>query len=222
MKKIVSTIIFLMVQFVCAGMVFGQSGVIKDITGTVELKRAGQTAFVPAKVGDAVGKDMVVSTGFKSIALIAVGSTVITVSPLTRLTLEEISVLAASETINVNLQTGKLRVDVKPPAGTKSIMTVSNPTSTASVRGTSFELDTMNISVREGTVAYKGNKGAVMLVSAGSSSQIREDNKALDPIVKGEAELLPPLPSGVRPEFAYQGTGITSTPYSDVEVTVGY
>ena len=222
MKKSVSAIIFLAALLGCAGMAFGQNGVIKEVSGTVELKRAGQSAFVPAKAGDEVARDTVVSTGFKSTALITVGSTAITVRSLTCLTLEEISASAGSETINVNLQAGRVRVDVTPPTGIKANTTVRTPTTTASVRGTSFELDTMNLSVREGTVAFKGKKGAVMLVRAGSASMIGEGNKAVDPIVKAEAELLPPLPSGVRPEFAYQGNGIASPPQADFAMTLDY
>ena len=194
MKKRVSILLALL--FVAAVMVFGQNGVIKELSGTVELKQAGQAAFVPAKVGDAVAKNTVVSSGFKSTALIAVGGTVITVRPLTRLTLAEISSAAGLETINVNLQAGRVKVDVHPPAGTRASTTVSSPMATASVRGTSFEFDTRNLSVQEGTVAFKGNKGSVMLVSAGSTSQVQGDNKAADPIIKSAAELLPPLPVG--------------------------
>lgn len=219
MKKSVSAIIFLVLWLVCAGTVFGQSGVIKELTGTVELKPSGQSAFVPAKAGDTVAKDTIISTGFKSIAIVAIGSTVITVRALTCLTLGEISAMADSETLNVSLQTGRVKVDVKPPAGTKTIMTVSSPTATASVRGTSFELDTMNLLVQEGTVSFKGKKGAVMLVSAGSASHIGEDNKAVDPVAKSVAELMPP---GARPEFTYQGTGITSTSRADVEIKVDF
>ena len=222
MKKRVCTMFFLALQFVAAAMVFGQNGVIKELMGTVELKQAGQAVFVPAKVGDAVAKDTIVSSGFKSTALITVGSTVITVRPLTRLSLAEISSAAGTQTINVSLQAGRVRVDVNPPAGTRAITTVQSPVATASVRGTSFELDTRNLSVQEGTVAYKGKKGAVMLVSAGSASLVSEDNKAVDPMVKAVTELLPPLPSGVRSEFTYQGSGITSTPQADVAITLGY
>lgn len=222
MKKSVSTIIFLALQFVCAGMVFGQNGVIKELTGTVELKPAGQEAFVPAKAGDAVAGDTVVSTGFKSIALINIGSAVITVKPLTCLTLEEISAAAGSETLNLNLKTGRVQLDVKPPAGARANVTLQSTTATASVRGTSFEFDTMNLSVQEGTVMYKGKKGAVFPVSAGFASHILDDNKAADPIVKSAGELLPPLPSGIRPEFAYQGSGFASPPRVDVEITVDF
>ena len=197
MKKATMIIIVLcVVQLFCAVMVFGQNGVIKELTGTVELKRAGQTAFVPAKTGDTVAQDTVVSTGFKSTALVAIGSTVITVRPLTRLTLAEIRSSAGSETVNVSLQTGRVRVDVDPPAGTRTNTSVQGPSATASVRGTSFEFDTREVKVQKGTVAFKGNKGGTMLVSAGSSSILNESNRASDPIVTGAAELLPPPPAG--------------------------
>jgi hypothetical protein len=70
-------------------------------------------------------EDTVVSTGFKSTALIEVGSTVITVRPLTRLTLTEIRASSESESLNVNLQSGRIRVDVNPPAGAKASMAVA-------------------------------------------------------------------------------------------------
>ena len=81
----------------CAGMAFAQSGgVIKELSGTVELKPAGQADYTAAKAGDAVARDTVVSTGFKSSALITVGSTTLTVRPLTRLSLAEISASAGT------------------------------------------------------------------------------------------------------------------------------
>jgi hypothetical protein len=207
MKKTAITIILLAAQFVCAALVFGQNGVIKELSGTVEIKRAGQAAFVAAKAGDAVAKDTIVSTGFKSTALITVGSTVLTVRPLTRLSLAEISSSAGSETINVNLQAGRVRVDVEPPAGTRANTTVQGPNATASVRGTSFEFDTRNITVLKGVVAFQGKKGGVMLVSAGSSSQVGDNNKAVDPVEKSAVELLPPMPAGSDTGSVHKRTG---------------
>ena len=37
--------VFLLVQLFFAGMIFAQNGVIREISGTVELKRAGAAAF---------------------------------------------------------------------------------------------------------------------------------------------------------------------------------
>jgi hypothetical protein len=192
MKRITLIILALL----CAAQVFAQNGVIKEFSGTVELKRAGQADFIPAKPGDTVAKDTVISTGFKSTALVNVGNTVLTVRPLTRLTLAEISASADSETLNINIQTGRVRVDVKPPAGTRANTTVSSPTVTASVRGTSFEFDTQSLNVLDGTVAFAGRRGGMMLVSAGSKSEVRDNGRVADPIETYAAELLPPPVAG--------------------------
>lgn len=149
--------IFVIVIFLCGVPLFAQNGEIREISGTVELKRAGETAFVAARAGDPVARNTVVSTGFRSSALIQVGSSLITVRPLTRLSLAEISSSAGTETINVSLQTGRVRVDVKPPAGTRTAMEVRGPSATASVRGTSFEFDTHSLTVLEGNVAFFPN-----------------------------------------------------------------
>ena len=193
----------------CAALVFAQNGVIKELTGTVELKQPGQTAYITAKSGDTVVKDTIVSTGFKSSALISIGSTVLTVRPLTRLSLAEISAAAGTETLNVTLQTGRVRVDVNPPVGTRAAMNVTSPMATASVRGTSFEFDTQSLTVLEGTVTYQGNQGGVMMVSAGTASEVKENGSVADPVETYVAELQPPplagSDSGYRHTVAMMG-----------------
>ncbi|MDR2700958.1 MAG: FecR family protein [Spirochaetaceae bacterium] len=189
MKK---TVIIAVLILLCSGLSFAQNGVIKEISGTVELKRPGAAAFIAAKAGDAVTRDTVVSTGFKSTALIEIGNSVITVRPLTRLSLAELSAAEGTETINVSIQTGRVRVDVTPPAGAKTNMNVRGPSATASVRGTSFDFDTRNLSVQHGTVAFQGSRGRVVLVRAGSSSYVQSDGRAASPQETSVASLLPP------------------------------
>ena len=155
-SAVVFVVTFVMMMAVSLG-VFAQSGVIREISGTVELKPANAAAFVAAKVGDQVAQDTVVSTGFKSTALIEVGSSVLALRPLTRLTLKEISASSEAEALNVNLQAGRVRVDVNPPAGSKASVSVSSPNATASVRGTSFDMDTRSVSVAVGVVDFSGS-----------------------------------------------------------------
>jgi hypothetical protein len=157
-----------------------ETGVIKELTGQVELKLAGKTAFTAAHTGDKVTQDTIISTGFKSTAVIVVGSSVITVRPLTRLSLAEIQSSAGTETLNVNLQAGRVRVDVKPPAGTKANTTVQGPSATASVRGTSFEFDTVKLSVNEGKVAFSGTSGPAAMVIAGETNSVEEAEAPVD------------------------------------------
>ena len=175
--------------------VFAQSGVISEFSGTVELKTVRSSSFVPAKTGDVVAADTIVSTGFRSTAVIKVGSTTIAVQPLTRLSLAEIRSESGSETVNVNLQAGRVRVDVKPPAGTRANTSVQSPGGTASVRGTSFEFDGINLKVYEGTVVLRGNDDMEVPVPAGASSYV-DDGRAFDPIAAGRQSLTPPAPVG--------------------------
>ena len=186
----------------CILAVSAQSGVIKELSGIVEIKRPGTAAFVPAKAGDALTRDTIVSTGFKSSALLTVGSSTIAVRPLTRLSLAELSESSGTETINVNLQAGRVRVDVTPPAGTKTNMTVRSPSTTASVRGTSFDLDTRTLSVNHGKVAFKGNKGGTMIVNTGSTSKLGNNGKVADPIETNTVALSPQRPAGANSNSA--------------------
>jgi hypothetical protein len=173
MKKVILVFLIVITGGLSLG-VFAQSGVIKEYRGTVELKPAGATDFVPAIMGAQISQDTIISTGFKSSALLEVGSALITVRPLTRLTLTEIVASQGTETLNVNLHAGRLRVDVNPPAGAKASFTVISPSAVASVRGTSFSIDTMNVHVSEGTVSFKGNSGYAVQVPAGSFSRVGE------------------------------------------------
>jgi hypothetical protein len=183
MKKTIFTAIF--VTLVVTGA-FCQNGVIRELTGEVELKRSGASAFVPASAGDAVSSNMVVSTGFRSTAIIAIGSSVITVRPLTRLTLAEIQSAENTENVNVNLQAGKVRVEVKPPAGTKTNLNVQTPSATASVRGTTFEMDTQNLNGVEGKILLSGISGAGVLVTGGNSSSSNSDGTVSNPAINAE------------------------------------
>ena len=196
-------------------------GEITELAGTVELKPAGEANFIPAKAGDRVVRDTIISTGFKSSALIKAGSALLTVRPLTRLSFSEISSSSGSESLNVSIQTGRVRVDVKPPAGTRTAMTVQSPIATASVRGTSFEFDTQSITVLEGTVAFQGSEGGEMFVSAGFGSEINVNGRSTDPMDYFITELLPPPPAGSDTGFINGGTsGSSST--SDAEFDIDF
>ena len=192
MKK---TCVVLVLVLSVAG-VYAQSGVIRELTGTVELKASTSSAFVAAKAGDIVGEDTVVSTGFKSTAIVEVGSALLAVRPLTRLTLTEIRASSGSEALNVNLQAGRVRVDLNPPAGTRASLTVTSPAATASVRGTSFEFDTRNLHVNYGAVSFRGSRSREYVVYGGADSGVAGNGMALDPVGQGRSALSPPKPGG--------------------------
>jgi len=215
MKKIIFTAVFITLAVTGA---FCQNGVIRDLTGEVELKRLGSSAFVPASAGDAVSSNTIISTGFRSTAIIVIGSSVITVRPLTRLTLAEIQSAENTENVNVNLQTGRVRVEVKPPAGTKTNLNVQSPSATASVRGTTFEMDTHNLNGIEGKILLSGVSGAGVLVTGGNSSSINIDGTVSDPVINAEQSVQIQPPVGANSE----AQSIVQSNKGDLNIIVRY
>jgi len=177
--------------------VFSQYGTIRELSGEVGLMPAGATAFTRASLGDIVAPDTIVSTGFRSSAIIAVGHSVITVRPLTRLSFTEIQRIGNTESISLDLQTGRIRVDINTPPDEATDFTVRSSRATASVRGTSFEFDTYNVSVDEGRVIFSGNIGIAVIVTAGGASFVQVNRAAADPAAVIDSYLAPPPPIGV-------------------------
>jgi len=199
MRSLKKLIIAIVIFFIASAAIFAQSvpqAMIREMTGIVELKTSNASNWVVAKVGDRIEKSTIVSTGFKSTAILAVGSSTILVRPLTRLSLQELMTQGQTETINVNLNTGKVRVEIKAPAGGRANATFQSPTATASVRGTIFEFDTLNLVVKEGTVAFSGASKAPVLIDGGRTSYV--DDRSGRAALQEETfitELKPDLPS---------------------------
>jgi hypothetical protein len=175
-----------------------QQAVIKEFYGTVELKAAGSAVWVKAADwGSPLERNTAISTGFKSTAILKIGNSTLTVRPLTKLTLEEIIQNQGNEQINLNLQTGRVRAQVIPPAGGRTSLTVKGPIATASVRGTVFDFDTLNLDVEEGAVIFSGENGRTVTVYAGGSSTVDAvTGQAAGPRETAAAELYPAMPAG--------------------------
>ncbi|MDR1248819.1 MAG: FecR family protein [Treponema sp.] len=217
MKKL----LVVMIMTGVAGAVWAQSprAVIKELRGTVETKAPGSAAWQAATVGQELERETILSTGFKSEAVIGLGDSTLLARPLTRLTLGEIAAAAGSDRIEVQLRTGRIRADVKPPVGGVVDFTVRSPMATASVRGTSFEFDTLTLMVNEGTVAFSGADRTAVYVAAGqSSSPSAVSGRAALPVETAVA-MAPPPPAGVEPEALAPPAGIAGV--SQAPVTVG-
>jgi hypothetical protein len=217
MKKLL-----VIVLVITAGAAWAQSPrvVIRELRGTVETKAPGASAWQVAVVGQELERETLVSTGFKSEAVIALGDSTLLARPLTRLTLGEIAAAADSDRIEVQLRTGRIRAEVRPPAGGNVEFTVRSPVATASVRGTSFEFDTFTLKVDEGTVSFSGADNTAVYVAAGQIS-------APDPVsgrtaapVEAAAAGAPPPPAGVEAE-ALAPVPVIPSPASQAPVNVG-
>lgn len=194
MKRILTGLLIL-----CgASVLFAQEAIIRDISGTVEVKAPNAAEWQPAVQGQSIARKAVVSTGFKSTAVLAVGNSIISVQPLTRLTVEEIQESAGEERVNLNLQTGRIRADVKPPAGGRTEFTVKSPSATASVRGTSFEFDGINLQVDEGRVHFTGGNLIGTYVGVGHIARTDIDTGHTTGAAEiTREELTPAIPAGI-------------------------
>jgi hypothetical protein len=177
---------------------FAQDARFIDLSGNVEIKAGGSAAWVSAAPGMEIERGTVVSTGFKSTARISLGNSILTIRPLTRLTLAEIVQRENDEAVDLYLETGRVRADVSPPKGGGTDFTVRSPSLTASVRGTAFEFDTRQIRVEDGRVLLAGTNGQAVYVDGGEHSYIDETQNRLVPPFEAELASLTPALSGLE------------------------
>jgi hypothetical protein len=155
--------------------------VFMEIQGKVEILPSGAAEWTAAATGMTIEKGSVISTGFKSSALIQTVSSRILLRPVTRLTLEEIIGLEGNEAISLALRSGRIRADVLPLQSGKTEFTVRSPMTVASVRGTSFEFDTVNLLVDDGLVRYSYVNGLTVYVAEGEASYAEEKARRVVP-----------------------------------------
>lgn len=130
MKKIVTILVLLTVAFYS----FALDGIVMEVLGKVE--KQVDNSWIALKKGDVLVPGDVISTGFKSEAVISIGESVITVKALTRMTIEQLYEKNKNHVSSVYLDVGSVSADVKPVTNKRVGFTVKTPAVTASVRGT--------------------------------------------------------------------------------------
>lgn len=135
MKNIVKA--FLVILIATTSFLYSAEASVVSVNGKVEIKK-GET-WIPLATGDKVLKSAVISTGFKSSAVIKFNETLFTLAPLTRITLEQLAETPQKTSTQIFLDSGKVKSSVKKTANKRADYTVRGPVATASVRGTDFE-----------------------------------------------------------------------------------
>ena len=151
-----------------------------------------------------------ISTGFKSELTLKIDGSVITVKPMTRLTIEEIA--AKNETVSseVYLNVGSVKADVKPASTKKVEFKVKTPVATASVRGTSGEISSDGLLIgTSGSWSYVNNGGIETRVNIGESVII-SDTGMVTPAQNIKANAVLPQPFETLAEAEVNSLTITS------------
>lgn len=167
MKKI---IMLGLVLLTVTGILFAErTALIKTVSGKVEY-RSGNAAWSAVQAGMKLPLGATLSTGFDSRAVIEIGTTTISVAPLTRMRIDQLSEKEGMATTGVSLRVGRVKADVKPVQGLQTDFIIKSPVTTASVRGTSFEFDTESVKVDEGVVVVTDAYNQYLAVKAGDSA----------------------------------------------------
>ena len=111
---------------------------VNSVVGKVEVQV--NESWVQVKNGDILSSGSVISTGFKSTAVLYIGESLIEVRALTRLTIEEIREQNQNYNTTMFLDAGSIKADIKKSENKRVGFKVRTTVATASVRGTSGEI----------------------------------------------------------------------------------
>lgn len=159
---------------------------IVKMMGKVEFRPPG-AGWQPAEEGVRVPLEATISTGFKSSAVLDLGSSELFVSQLTRMTVLELADTGGEVSTSLFLDTGRIRADVKG-ASRDQLFQVQSPVATAAVRGTSFTFDGFKVQVLSGTVEFFNAVGERVTVSEGAASTVIETDAPTAPETEQAAE----------------------------------
>lgn len=155
--------------------------VVKKTSGKAEVQ--SESGWVPIKEGEKLEKGAVIQTGFKSEVVLQIKETMVTVAPLSRITLEQLVAKEGKDETRIFLDTGSLKSNIKKSEDRSVGFKVRSPVATASVRGTEFKVTnkfrSTDVKTFSGSVAvWKSPAGKAEVASSS------EDNAP--PVLPGE------------------------------------
>ena len=127
--------------------------VVNSVVGKVEVQV--NDSWIQLKNGDILTSGSIISTGFKSSAVLYIGKSLIEVRALTRLTIEEIVEQNQNYNTTMFLDAGNIKADIKKSENKRVGFKVRTSVATASVRGTSGEI------YSDGTLVCLSGKWAI-------------------------------------------------------------
>ncbi|MBN2536226.1 MAG: FecR domain-containing protein [Spirochaetales bacterium] len=155
----------------CAGVFIfaAPNAVIKEIKGKVEIKQPGK-GWETAAINTEIQKGTIISTGFKSNAILDLGYSYITIKALTRMKLEELLEREDTVQTEIYLNFGKVSAEVKTSDVKKQDFKLNSPVSTAAVRGTRLDYGIYSIHVKDGLLIFLNKLNQKRYIGKGEGS----------------------------------------------------
>lgn len=160
MKKI-ALILLVAVCSICA--VSALDAQVKNVTGKVEVQKDG--SWVPLKEGDVLAKGAMVSTGFKSSADLKINDAIVTLGPLTRMTVQQLVEDNTIDETSLFMDSGSVKADINRESGKRVNFKISSPVATASVRGTTLTMRGNTVTCSNGSVSVEPSTSAEAVIN---------------------------------------------------------
>lgn len=144
------------------------TAVVESLDGSVRIQREGR--WQAAETGMSLMEGDRVSTGFSGRAVLTIGLSSVNIEPLSLVALD--SLLRGDEGASaLSLPVGRLSAKVRRANNRPTPFAVQSPVSTASVKGTEFVYDGIQLQVLEGDVQIQNELGQFHSVRAGQRSR---------------------------------------------------
>lgn len=218
--------VFCVIFFVASVFVFADSAMLVSATGKVEVNR--NNSWVTISNNDMIKEGEIISTGFKSEAIIKYKDSVMKMGPLTRITLEKLATSDTKDDVSVFLNTGAVRSTVNHSENKRVSYTVRNPIAVASVRGTDFEfLGNANVNCFSGGVVVipasmvDPRKDLGIAKPADSEEEESEDVSSDEVLGSAESESVAKSDAPVTETLPpAAGESTTTTPSTDINPNI--
>jgi hypothetical protein len=185
-------------------------GEVVTVTGKVEIQDTKGT-WKPLKAGSALAAGSMISTGFKSEATVKLGASILTIKPLTRMTLTELVEKEDIVNTELYLEVGNVKAEVNSLNNKKNGFTVKSPVATASVRGTIFGVqDDGETTIEQGVVQVENSLGQTRDGTAGQQLSFVEDSIA-SPVTAMQTQMNN-IPLETTPSTQVTSTILATTP----------
>ena len=223
MKKSLGILILCIAAGISSLAAAALTATITEVAGKVECKLPG-TDWVAAKTGTVLPAGSLISTGFKSTAILKTESATLTVKPVTRLSLEELVKSEGTTKTQMFLMAGRVKAEVTPRKGEQAEFKVKSPTATASVRGTGFEFDGQNLLVDHGAVQFESDTGigVSQTVVSGEFSTLSQTGTVTAPVAVATGDSDNPLRATQSASIAAANNtdSINMTKFIDPEIRI--
>ena len=148
---------------------------VVSASGKVEVRETDSGPWTAVSTGMQVPVGATISTSFNASAELRIGESTVSVSQLTRIRIDELVSEGGTDRSDLNLRVGRMSAEVRSAEGGRAEFRVRSPIATASVRGTDFEFDGVNLSVSEGIVLLANRFNEAVAVLGGEESTAAGD-----------------------------------------------